>query len=80
MEALRNKRLKDLPKEVVLRIVQEIGELSINPHPHGVKKLSGAEHTYRIRQSSYRIVYTVTRATSVVEIIRIGHRKDVYDK
>ena len=45
------KELKDLPKEVVLRIVQEIGELSINPYPHGVKKLSGAEHTYRIRQA-----------------------------
>lgn len=72
--------LKDLPKEVVPRIVKEIGDLSMNPHPHGVKKLSGSERTYRIRQGSYRVVYTVTKTTSVVEIIRIGHRKDVYDK
>jgi mRNA interferase RelE/StbE len=74
------KELKDLPKEVVPRIVKEIGKLSMNPYPHGVKKLSGSEYTYRIRQGSYRVVYTVTKKTSVVEIIRIGHRKDVYDK
>ncbi|HMG76528.1 MAG TPA: type II toxin-antitoxin system RelE/ParE family toxin [Pyrinomonadaceae bacterium] len=74
------KELKGLPREVVLRIVKEIGELSMNPYPDGVKKLSGSQHTYRIRQGSYRIVYTVAKATSVVEIIRIGHRKDVYDQ
>jgi len=74
------KELKGLPKEVVPRIVKEIGELSMNPYPHGVKKLSGSEHTYRIRQGSYRVVYTVTKATSVVEIVRVGHRKDVYDQ
>lgn len=74
------KELRDLPKEVAFRIVKEVGELSMNPYPHGVKKLSGSEHTYRIRQGSYRVVYTVTKATSVVEIVRIGHRKDVYDR
>lgn len=74
------KELKGLPREVVPRIVKEIGELSINPYPHGVKKLSGSEHTYRIRQGSYRVVYTVTKATSVIEIIRLGHRKDIYDQ
>ena len=74
------KELKALPKEVVSIISQAVGELSMNPYPHGVKKLSGSEHTYRIRQGSYRVVFTVTKATSVVEVVRIGHRKDVYDR
>jgi len=73
------KELKALPKEVVSRISKAVGELSMNPYPHGVKKLSGSEHTYRIRQGSYRVVFTVTKVTSVVEVVRIGHRKDVYD-
>jgi mRNA interferase RelE/StbE len=72
------KELKSLPKEIVPRIVKEIGELSINPYPHGVKKLSGSAQTYRIRQGSYRVVYAVAKATLVIQIIRIGHRKDVY--
>ncbi|HSP61637.1 MAG TPA: type II toxin-antitoxin system RelE/ParE family toxin [Pyrinomonadaceae bacterium] len=74
------KELKALPKEVVSTISQAVGKLSMNPYPHGVKKLSGSEHTYRIRQGSYRVVFTVTKATSVVEVVRIGHRKDVYDR
>ena len=74
------KELKALPKEVVSIISQAVGELSMNPYPHGVKKLSGSEHTYRIRQGSYRVVFTVTKATLVVEVVRIGHRKDVYDR
>jgi len=72
--------LRALPRETVSRILKAVGELSTNPYPSGVKKLSGSEHTYRIRLSSYRVVYTVTKATSVVEIGRIGHRKDVYDQ
>jgi mRNA interferase RelE/StbE len=74
------KELKALPKEVVSIISQAVGELSMNPYPHGVKKLSGSEHTYRIRQGPYRVVFTVTKATSIVEVVRIGHRKDVYDR
>jgi mRNA interferase RelE/StbE len=56
-----------------------MGELSSNPFPDGVKKLSGAEHTYRIR-IGYRVVYTVTKAITIVEVIRVAHRKDVYDR
>mgnify|MGYP001488246702 CR=1 FL=1 len=74
------KELEALPKEVVSIISQAVGELSMNPYPDGVKKLSGSEHTYRTRQGSYRVVFTVTKATLVVEVVRIGHRKDVYDR
>ena len=74
------RELKALPVEVVSRISKAVGELSTDPYPHGVKKLSGSEHTFRIRLGSYRVVYTVTKAASVVEIVRIGHRKDVYDR
>lgn len=74
------RELKNLPKEIVPRIVHAVGELSSNPFPDGVKKLSGAEHTYRIRIGSYRVAYTVTKATTMVEIIRVAHRKNVYDR
>jgi mRNA interferase RelE/StbE len=74
------RELKNLPKEIVFRIVNAVGELSSNPFPDGVKKLSGTEQTFRIRIGSYRVVYTVSKATTVVEVIRVGHRKSVYGR
>ena len=74
------KELKYLPKEVVVRIVRVVGQLTENPFPAGVKKLVGSERTYRIRERSYRVVYTVAPSALVIEIIRVGHRKDVYDR
>jgi mRNA interferase RelE/StbE len=40
-------------------------------------KLSGRER-YRIRQGHYRILYTIEDGVLIVQVIKIGHRKDVY--
>jgi mRNA interferase RelE/StbE len=74
------KELRSLPKDVVAKILQLVEQLSTNPYPAGVRKLIGVEHTYRIREGSYRIIFTITTSTLVVEIVRVGHRKDVYDR
>lgn len=72
------KELKQLPKEMIARILQAVELLAENPFPVGVKKLVGSEHTYRIREGDYRVIYDVLSKTLVVEIIRVAHRKDVY--
>ena len=72
------KELRSLPTHMVKRIVEAVTELSTNPFPQGVRKLSGAQHTYRIREGDYRVVYTVTASLMVIEVIRVGHRKEVY--
>ena len=73
------KELRSLPTHMVQRIVEVVTQLATNPFPPGVRKLSGAKHTYRIREGDYRVIYTVTASTLIVEIIRVGHRKEVYD-
>lgn len=72
------KDLRQLPREVVTRILKAVEGLITNPFPAGVRKLSGAEHTYRIREGSYRIIYSVHSSRLIVEVIRVGHRRDVY--
>lgn len=72
------KELRQLPKEMIARILQAVESLAENPFPTGVKKLVGSEHTYRIREGDYRVIYDVQSKTLVVEIIRVAHRKDVY--
>lgn len=71
------KDLKSLPKQSVLRILERIEGLRDDPRPVGSEKLSGLER-YRIRQGSYRILYSIFEDQVVVEIVKVGHRKDVY--
>ena len=60
------------------RVIKEtIYSLADNPRPHGCKKLQGRP-AYRIRKGNYRIIYEVFDHDSSVEIVTLGHRKDVY--
>ena len=74
------KELKKLNKDDIPRIIKAVEDLSLNPYPFGTRKLQGCEYLYRIRVGKYRIVYSVKNEILVIEIIRIGHRKDIYRK
>ena len=72
------KDLRKLPASTMERVIETVESLADNPFPHGVEKLSGSEHAYRIRLGDYRIVYEVVTESKLVEIQRVRHRKDVY--
>lgn len=71
------KDLRGLPKADVLRILARMEGLRDDPRAPGCEKLSGAE-LYRVRQGVYRIVYEIHDERIVVEVIRVGHRSEVY--
>lgn len=72
------KDLKRIDRSQVSRILRAVEELQTNPFPLSSKKLVGSEQTYRLRVGDYRIVYIVNRATHVIEVHRVRHRKEVY--
>jgi mRNA interferase RelE/StbE len=72
------KDLRRVDKNRLPAIYLAIEALSDTPRPDGVKKLAGADRTYRIRVGDYRIVYEIEDDVLVVLVIRIAHRKDVY--
>ena len=72
------KDLRKLPASMADRIVEAVEDLAENPFPHGVEKLSGSQHAYRIRLGDYRIVYEAVTELRLIEIQRVRHRKDVY--
>lgn len=72
------KSLLSLPKPVIQHISRLIDSLSENPYPAGHKKLSGSEHTYRVRYGDYRVVYSVFNTQLIIQILKIGHLKDIY--
>ncbi len=72
------KEIEAIPqKKERQRIMRRIGQLAANPRPPGSKKLSGRDK-YRIRQGSYRIVYSIEDKELVVVVVKVGHRKDIY--
>lgn len=73
------KELLQIPFLYNKKIIEAIDNLAINARPDGCKKLKGSD-AYRIRVADYRIVYTIKDVIQLIEIQRIGHRKDVYKK
>ena len=72
------KELEDIGTKADRRkIITRILSPAENPRPGGSMKLSGRDR-YRLRQGNYRILYTVKDRVLVVQVIKIGHRKDVY--
>jgi mRNA interferase RelE/StbE len=72
------KEIESAPKKDRLRIIKRIQELSSDPRPPGCEKLSGHDDKYRVRQGTYRIVYTVSDVGLGICIVKVGHRKEAY--
>lgn len=66
-----------MPNSDVRRILERIELLRDDPRLAGSEKLS-AQERYRIRQGNYRILYEIHDLEVVVEIVKIGHRREVY--
>ncbi|MCF2445386.1 type II toxin-antitoxin system RelE/ParE family toxin [Dyadobacter sp. CY345] len=73
------KQLENLPEKIVPTIILAIGALQSDPRPDGCKKLKGRKSGYRIRIGNYRVLYDIFDRELVIEVITLGHRKDVYE-
>ena len=71
------KELKKIPKKELKKITDRIQALSSDPRPPGCEKLA-AQNAYRIRQGTYRIIYTIEDDQLIILIIKVGHRRDIY--
>ncbi len=70
-------QIRRLSRDIRQKALRAIQELSANPRPHGVLRLSGMEG-YRIRVEDYRILYLIDDASQRVEVYRVMGRENVY--
>jgi mRNA interferase RelE/StbE len=61
--------------ELIERHLILLGE---NPRPDGCKKLKGRDGAWRVRAGIYRIIYEIDDSRTIVTVLTICHRKDVY--
>ena len=75
------KAVDKLEKANRLRIVGAIELLSVDPRPPGAKMLRGGEQgRWRVRIGDYRIVYAIEDDRLLVLVLRVAHRREVYDR
>lgn len=72
------KALEKINEPNYSNIKEAIYSLADNPRPKGYKKLKGRDG-YRIRVTDYRIIYDIFDEILIVEVIDLGHRKDIYE-
>jgi mRNA interferase RelE/StbE len=65
-------------QETLTRLIEKIQALATKPRPQGAEKLAGRSNLLRVRQGNYRVIYSVDDQARVVDVIKIGHRRDVY--
>ncbi|MDO9254352.1 MAG: type II toxin-antitoxin system RelE/ParE family toxin [Bacteroidales bacterium] len=71
------KQLDKLSDNIAEPILAAIADLEENPRPQGYIKLKG-RGGYRVRVGNYRIIYEVFDNELIVNILALGHRKDIY--
>lgn len=72
------KSIARLPHKEQQRVRAAIDLLADQPRPPGCAALAGEESVYRVRVGDYRILYEVIDDRLVIQVIRVGHRRDVY--
>ena len=70
--------LRSMSAQAIKQVLPRIEALVTDPRPHGAKKLSGSKDIWRIRIGNYRAVYTIDDGIRIVELRRVGDRKDIH--
>lgn len=72
------KQLSKLEKQAQERILNALEKIRVRPEPF-VAKLAG-DKGLKFRVGDYRVILEIEYAKSIIQVIRIGHRKNIYDR
>jgi mRNA interferase RelE/StbE len=71
--------LSRLDRAVARRVAEStlrFGETSYGD----VKKLKGKVAQYRLRVGDYRVIFAIDDGRNEIVVLRIGHRREIYDR
>ena len=72
------RQLRKLDPPTVRRVQGAIELLALDPRPPASRQLRGRPG-YRVRIGDWRVIYTVDDGVLLVLVLRLGHRRDVYE-
>ena len=71
------KKLSTEIRQIIQRSIEE--KLMTDPLKFGVLLRRNLKGLMKLRVGNYRIIYKIEKAVVTVFVIKIGHRKEVYD-
>lgn len=77
IERTVQKTLEKINEPYYSKIKTAVLNLANDPRPAGYKKLKGRDG-FRIRVADYRIIYDIFDDILTVNVIDLGHRKEIY--
>ena len=72
------KQFSKLEKSIQERILATLERARIRPEAH-LERLVGFPY-FKLKASDYRIIIELDRGNLIIHVIKIGHRKNIYDK
>jgi len=69
-------QLQRVPAHDYPRLRDAITALRTNPRPTGVKKIKGAERSYRIRVGDWRVLYIVDDDAKLIILFKVDRRDE----
>ena len=54
--------------------------LAEDPRPPGARQLVGGAGEWRVRTGDFRIIYDIRDGELLVLVVKVGHRRDVYER
>lgn len=74
---LARKQFSKLPKEIQERIISSLKRIRIRPEAY-VAKLVG-DPSFKLRVGDYRVIMDIQRDKLIIFVMKLGHRKSIYD-
>lgn len=68
--------LNKLEPSISRRILRKVDELSENPFSKDIKRLKGSDD-FRLRVGDYRVIFVIEK--DIIQILKVGHRKNIYE-
>ena len=78
LQSKAKRQLKSLGEKTAERLNLAMQKLAFEPRPRGCKKMKGHQDQYRIRVGEFRIIYDVDDGVRIIDIVKLGDRKEVY--
>lgn len=73
------RQLRKLDAQVRRRIQAALELLAEQPRPPSATRLGGGASEWRVRTGDYRIVYEIEDDHLLILVLRLGHRREVYE-
>ncbi len=74
------KSIKLFPKKDLRRLKKKIDDIAENLPDPNTTKMKGNNSFHKVRSGDYRIIYEIHDDRLVILVVKIGHRKDVYER